>query len=209
MQLLGCLPLQRDRRHGDRSDPREREQVRGGKHLDLRLGLAAYPHVEREGLEGTPAERRRDTETVAPAEPVPGGASTFDGESEEVVRGGLDERVEESLFFGPPLDVHVSGRPRPPCQPQVEREPSLEQPVPWGRGEETRQKALEDDPLPVPRKTSAVALGPSLQPLLESLAERGRIPRYLTLAPRPVRSPLTRAHEPTAPTLPPAGAAES
>lgn len=110
------------------------------------------------------------------AEAILGRTGSLNREPEEVIgvmAGGVEQRLEQLLLVGPPLDVDVLRGPRPHGEAQVEREPSLQQPSPWCNSEKPSEQPVEGDALAVADKAGAVSVCSVLQPLLERLAEGG------------------------------------
>jgi len=84
VELLCHVEFQRDRRHRDRLDSGEREDVGCGQPLGGRHVPVPEADVERERLEQPPGERGDDAEAMAAAKPILGGTAVLQRELEEV-----------------------------------------------------------------------------------------------------------------------------
>ena len=114
-------------------------------------------------------------------------AGPLDREREEVTGVAarrVQQRIEQLVLAGPPLDVDVSRAPGSSGQPQVEGETSLQQPSLLGDGDQPSEQAVKGDALAGAGKARTVPFGTTLK-RCSSACRNAVASWYLTLALRP------------------------
>jgi len=153
--------------------PGEFEEAVSAESLAGHPAVGTKAHIEQEALERTAGERRGNPETMAAAETVRRRSGSFHSEDKEisgVVSGGVEQRVEHLPLIGSPLDVDVFRGSGPHRQAQVQGKPTLEQPLRGRHRNQSRQQAVESDPLAFADDLGVLS-GSIFQALLERLTK--------------------------------------